>query len=89
MSLPPDLLRDYLEQPSTYPWPVTDPRAEALSLLQINIVEELTTDHGEGRNYVRSVGLERAPGGRITLAVDKDVLPLPDVPPDPDLEWGP
>jgi hypothetical protein len=64
-------------------------RAEALSLLQINIVEELTTDHGEGRNYVRSVGLERSPGGRVTLAVDKDVPPVPDVRPDPDLEWGP
>jgi hypothetical protein len=85
--LAPDLLRDYLQQSNSYPWPVTDPRAEALSLLEIHIVEELTTDHAEGRNHVRSVGLERRPDGRVALVVDKDVPPLPDVPPDPDLEW--
>ena len=66
---------------------MTDPRAEALSLLEIHIVEEHTTDHAEGCNYVRSVGLERRPDGRVALVVDKDVPPLPDVPPDPDLEW--
>jgi hypothetical protein len=86
ITLPPDLLHEYLEQADAPPWG-GEPRAEALSLLQINILEELDTDHGEGRNYVRSVGLQRGRDGRVTLVVDKGVPPLPDLPPDPDLEW--
>ena len=85
--LPADLLLDYLRQPSTYSWPVTDPEAEALSLLEIHLVEELTTDHGEGRNYVRTVGLQRGRGGRVALVTDKDVPPLSRRAPDPNLEW--
>lgn len=84
--LPSDLLRDYLRQspclPTTLP-----PEDEALSLLEINIAEELGTDHGEGRNYVRSVGLRRGRDGQVALITDKDVPRLPVRAPDPHLRW--
>ena len=84
--LPQELLRDYLRQPAGL-LSELDPEAEALSLLQINIAEELGTDHGHGRNYVRSLELRRGRDGQVVLVVDKDVPPTPYRPPDPDLRW--
>lgn len=84
--LPLDLLDRYLDQFEAPSWG-GDPRDEALSLLKINLIEDLTTDHGEGRNYTRAVGLRRGRGGRVELFVEQDVPPVPDLPPDPDLRW--
>ena len=84
--LPADLLVRYLDEAEAPPWG-GDPRAEALSLLQINIMEELDTDHGNGRNYTRSVGLRQGSDGRVALVVDQDRPDVPHVPPNPDLRW--
>jgi hypothetical protein len=84
--LPADLLSSYLDQADAPPWG-GDPRVEALSLLKINILEELATDHGEGRNYTQAVGLRRGRGGLVELFVDQARPERPDLAPDPDLRW--
>jgi hypothetical protein len=86
VDLPLDLLDAYLAQQPAPPWG-GDPRAEALSLLQVHLVEELGTDHGEGVNRTRRVGLRRR-GGRVLLSVEQaERPPRPAVEPDPHLVW--
>ncbi|HZG91337.1 MAG TPA: hypothetical protein VEZ42_14090 [Pseudonocardia sp.] len=87
--LPERWLRAYLEDLSTSLGKYADPSAEALSLMQINVLEALTTDHdGHGTNYAMAVGFRRGRDGRPEFFVDQDP-PGPE-PLDPDsgpYEW--
>lgn len=88
LTLPAALLSEYLEQMSRDIHDVPDPVAEALSLTMIHFGEELGTDHGDGRNYTRTLGLRRGRGGRVEMFVDQDRPPLPPRPVGPPhLEW--
>jgi hypothetical protein len=87
LSLPPDLLSEYLEQTGRNYRDAADPLAEALSLTMVHLIEELETDHHEGRNYVRALGLRRDPHGRVELFVEQDLPDVPRRPFDADLEW--
>ena len=83
LTMPESLLVEYVEQLAEDP----DLPLDALSLASVHVVEELTTDHHEGRNYVRALGFRRGRRGRVELFVEKDVPPIPHRPPDPDLQW--
>jgi hypothetical protein len=84
--LPTALLAEYLEVMSRTVGDVPDAYAEALSLTQIHLEEELATDHGLGTNYVRALGFRRR-RGRVEFFVEQDLPDVPYVPPDPDLRW--
>jgi hypothetical protein len=76
--LPGRWLRAYLEDIAADLGNFADPAAEALSLVQINVLEALTTDHdGHGTNYAKVVGFRRGRDGRPEFFVDQD-------PPDPE-----
>jgi hypothetical protein len=76
--LPERWFRAYLENLSADLGNVADPAAEALWLMQINVLEALTTDHdGHGTNYAKVVGFRRGRDGRPEFFVDQD-------PPDPE-----
>ena len=87
LTLPAALLSEYLAQMARDIHDAPDPSAEALSLTTIHLVEELETDHHEGRNYVRALGFRRGNGGRVEMFVDQDLPDLPARRPDPDLRW--
>jgi hypothetical protein len=88
LTVPPALFREYLEAMSRTLEGQPDPFAEALSLTRIHLMEELGTDHGDGRNYVRALGYRRRRDGSVEFYVDKEI---PDrgqpPPPSPDLTW--
>lgn len=86
LSLPAALLSEYLEQMSRDLRDDAQPLAEAVSLTTMHLVEELETDHHEGRNYVRALGFRRR-RGRVEMYVDQDLPDIPTREPDPDLRW--
>jgi hypothetical protein len=83
LTLPESLLAEYVDQVRRDTSLPIDP----LDLTTIHLVEELETDHHEGRNYVRALGFRRGRAGQVSLFVEKDVPPVPYRPPDPDLVW--
>lgn len=85
LTMPAALLVEYVEQLGDDSYLPLGP----LSLTTIHLVEELETDHHGGRNYVRALGFRRSRGDRVELFVEKDVPPVPYLPPDPDpdLRW--
>jgi hypothetical protein len=86
--LPGRILQTYLENLGARLRDSADPAAEALSLTQINVLEELTTDHGGGTNHTRTVGFRRGRDGRPELFVEKDPPePSPYGTGDDPLEW--
>lgn len=62
-------------------------RAEALSLMKLHLVEELTTDHLEGANYTSALGYRRNRRGRVEFFADQDRPPIPRPEPAADVEW--
>ena len=83
LTLPESLLVEYLEQLDVDGHLPLD----ALSLTTVHLVEELETDHYEGRNYVRALGFRRGRRGRVEMFVDQDLPDIPYRPPNPDLMW--
>lgn len=64
-----------------------DPEEDALGIIALNILEEISVDHGDGRNYTRSLGFRRR-NGAVEFFVDS--FPPPVVgewDPDSPLEW--
>jgi hypothetical protein len=78
---------EYLDAMSHDLREMPDPRAEALSLTKIHVVEELSTDHGDGLNYVRALGYRRGRGGRVEFFVDQEIPEPRDVPAPGTYEW--
>jgi hypothetical protein len=87
LTMPEALLAEYLEQLGRDIRDDPNMPLDPLTLTTIHVVEELETDHHEGRNYVRALGFRRGRRGRVELFVEKDVPELPYRPPNPDLEW--
>jgi hypothetical protein len=83
LTVPESLLSEYLEQVGGDMRLPIDP----LTLTTIHLVEELDTDHHDGRNHVRVLGFRRDRRGHVELFVEKNVPQRPYRPSDPDLEW--
>ena len=83
LTMPEALLLEYVEQLAEDP----DLPLDAFSLASIHLVEELATDHHEGRNYVRALGFRRGRRARVELFVEKDIPPPPFRPLDRDVRW--
>jgi hypothetical protein len=85
--IPPGLFREYLEDMSDRMSDERDPFGEAMSLTRIHLVEELSTDHGDGLNYVRALGYRRR-RGKVEFFVDQEIPQQGRRhPSSPDLEW--
>jgi hypothetical protein len=84
--LPESLLSEYMERLMEEGPDVPDRLGEALSAAYIQIYEELTTNHGLDRNYVRALGFRRI-RGRVEFFVEQDLSDVPHLPPDPGLRW--
>ena len=87
LSLPPDLLTEYLEQMSRDLPDVPDPLAEALEITTVHLAEDLGIYHHGEPIHTRSAGLRRRRDGRLVLLLDQDIPGVPHQVPDPDLEW--
>lgn len=83
LSVSEELLREYLEAATGGR---SDDR-ETLSLMKLNLVEELTTDHLDGVNYVRALGYRRSKRGDVEFFVDQEIPEVGRPEPSVDLEW--
>lgn len=59
---------------------------EALGTVSLNVLEELSTDHGDGYNFVRSLGFRRH-RGRVEFFVDSNPPEPGAFDPDSPLAW--
>lgn len=57
-----------------------DPRESARGLAMVHVIDHLTTDHGGGTNFVRTLSLVRDRRG-IRFVEERDEAPPPTVPP--------
>ena len=64
LSLPADLLTEYLETMNRTPG-ATPPGCDALSLVEVHLEEELSTADLNGRNHATAVGVRRGSQGRV------------------------
>lgn len=83
LTLSEELLSEYLAAASGG---VSDSRY-AFSLAKLNLVEELTTDHLDGVNYVRALGYRRSRRGGVEFFVDVEAPDVSRTEPSDDLEW--
>jgi hypothetical protein len=88
LTIPPALFRQYLEDLGSCMDDEPDPFGEALSLTMVHLDEELTTDHGDGLNYVRALGFRRK-RGKVEFFVEQEIPQAESrlTPSSADLEW--
>ncbi|WP_232662128.1 hypothetical protein [Pseudonocardia sp. TRM90224] len=88
LTIPADLFLEYLQDlAGKLGYPASDPFTEALSLTNINLMEELETTHGLDRNHVTALGYRRV-RGRVRFYVEHDFPDGAPAPPtDPDQMW--
>lgn len=72
IELPDDLLEEYVAEVSADYRASPDPRARALGMMHVLLMEILTTDHGGGSNLVRAVGLRRGDDGHVAFTAERD-----------------
>lgn len=88
LSLPADLLAEYLNKIDTTPG-AAPPGLSAESLAEVHLEEELSTSGWDGKNYCTAVGVRRRRDGHVEWFSDR--RPTPDPPqygaPPEDLEW--
>lgn len=91
LTIPGDLLAEYLVDVSRQYADSADPGREALSVTGIHLMEHLGTDHGSGANATTALGFRRNGSGRVELFVEKE-LPKVERPEGADgdvFEWTP
>lgn len=82
LSLPEDVLSEYLDAVAAdlaadATWGAEQPLDEAISLVLINIEEELATTDLEGRNHAVHVGVRRGPGGEAQWVAEREPVSAP------------
>ncbi|HEX4865297.1 MAG TPA: hypothetical protein VFV02_14595 [Acidimicrobiales bacterium] len=82
LSLPSDLLGEYLETMNRTPG-ATPPGCDAQSLVEVHLEEELTTAGSDGRNHATAVGVRRGSRGRVEWFAHHDDPGDADRPPIP------
>lgn len=86
LTLPPDLLAEYLDTLDSTPG-ATPPGLDALALAEVHLEEKLTTAGPDGRNHARDIGLHRV-RGRVEWFV-RHATPDDPRPTRQNLEWRP
>lgn len=90
LTIPGDLLIEYLKDMGENFRDEADPFSEALSMTEIHLVEYLRTDHGSGSNATTAIGFRKGSNGEVELFVEKDCPRLEESadPEEGELRWG-
>ncbi|MGI9003236.1 MAG: hypothetical protein ACR2GH_16530 [Pseudonocardia sp.] len=74
LTIPLELLDEYLSAASRMYDDRPDPALEALSMAVMHVGESLTSDHGDGMNATTALGFRRADDGSVEFYVHEDRL---------------